>query len=75
MKACETGDARRLLVQPRVIFHRAAAERVHAKIDRIIPGRDAGEVPYDIDLGDLWNSFESVTPSQIARYQRFDRLL
>ncbi len=49
-KARQTAD---LLVDPRVVLHRAAAERVQPQIDRIVAARDAGEVTDDIDLRKL----------------------
>ncbi len=46
----EAGDD---LVDPRVVLHGAGAERIHAVIDRVIPGGEAGEVADDFDLADL----------------------
>ena len=46
----EAGDD---LVDARVVLHGAGAERVHAEIDRVIPGGEAGEVADDFDLADL----------------------
>src|SRR5579863_2343045 len=46
-------DSRNRLVYTRVVLHRARAQRVHAKIDRIIPRRQARKVADDFDLADL----------------------
>ena len=48
--AFEAGDD---LVDARVVLHGAGAERVHAEIDGVIPGGEAGEVADDLDLADL----------------------
>jgi hypothetical protein len=45
--ALEAGDE---LVHPRVVFHGAAAQRIHAEIDGIVPGGETGEVANDLDL-------------------------
>ena len=47
------GDAvqpRHDFVHPRVVLHRAGAERIHAEIDGVIPGGKAREVADDFDL-------------------------
>ena len=46
----EAGDD---LIDPRIVLHGAGAERVHAVIDRVIPGGEAGEVADDFDLADF----------------------
>ena len=46
-------DARHKLVHARVVFHRARPERVHAEVDRVVPGREAREVANDLDLAQL----------------------
>ena len=48
--AFEAGDK---FVDPRVVLHGAAAQRVHAQIDGIVPGGEAGEVANDLDLAQL----------------------
>ena len=45
--------ARDEFVDPRVVLHGAAAQRVHAQIDGIVPGGEAGEVADDLDLAQL----------------------
>src|SRR5258706_11531161 len=40
-------------IHARVVLHRAGAERIHAKINRIIPRREPGEVANDFDLAHL----------------------
>ena len=49
----EAGQARDLLVDPRVVLHRAGAERIEARVDREVQLREAREVADDVDLGDL----------------------
>ena len=51
--AREAGQARRPLVDLRVVLHRAGAERVEAEVDRDVPGREPREVAHHLDLGDL----------------------
>ena len=41
---------RHRFVHARVVLHRARAQRIHAEIDRIIPGGKPGEVANDFDL-------------------------
>ena len=48
--AFEAGDE---FVDPRVVLHGAAAQRIHAEIDGIVPGGEAGEVANDLDLAQL----------------------
>src|ERR1051326_2072798 len=69
----EPRDTRDLLVQSRVVFHRARAERVQAEINRIIPGRDASEVAHHIDLGDLGHPSEIVFALQRGRNDFIER--
>jgi hypothetical protein len=45
--ALEAGNE---FVHTRVVLHGAAAQRVHAEIDGIVPGGEAGEVANDFDL-------------------------
>src|SRR5262249_15071450 len=46
-EARERGEA---LVDPRVVFHRARAERIEAGIYAEVPGRDLGEVADQLEL-------------------------
>ena len=41
------------LIDLGVVFHRARAERIEPEIDVVVPGRQAGEVPNDIDLAEF----------------------
>ena len=47
------GDAierRDRLVHARVVLHGATAQRIHAEVDGVVPGGEAGEVANDLDL-------------------------
>src|SRR5712692_3841797 len=57
MKTGEALDASDLLVDARVVFHRARAQRIEPVIDAIVPGRQPGEMPNHIDFGELGHSF------------------
>src|SRR5882762_1983384 len=50
MQIGETRQPRHLLVEPRVVLHRARAERVKAAIDRVILLRQAGKMAHDLRL-------------------------
>ena len=47
------GQRREALVDPRVVLHRAGAERVEAGVDAEVPGRELGEVPHELELRHL----------------------
>src|SRR6267378_8140038 len=49
----EAFDARYKLVDARVVFHGARAQRIHSKIDGVIPRREPREVTDDFDLADF----------------------
>ena len=51
VRLVEPREARRLLVQPRVVLHRARAERVERRVDGEVQPREAREVPDDVHLG------------------------
>ena len=46
-------DAGHQLVNARVVFHGAGAQRIHAQIDGIVPGGKPREVADDLDLAQL----------------------
>jgi hypothetical protein len=69
MRQGEAGNAGDLLVEPRVVLHRARAERVHPRVDRHIELRQAREMPDDADLGDL-----QLFVDEAARQRRRQRL-
>ena len=48
--ALQAGDE---FVDPRVVLHGAAAQRVHAQIDGVVPGGEAGEMADDFDFAQL----------------------
>ena len=41
------------LIHPRVVLHRARAQRIHAQIDGVVPRREPREVANDLDLAQL----------------------
>lgn len=51
MKIGKTGHPRYLLVQARIVLHRATTEWEEAKIDRVILAREAGIMPHCLLLG------------------------
>jgi hypothetical protein len=53
MRFGDAFEARDILVDARVVLHGAAAQRIHAQVDGIVPCREAGEVADDLDLGEL----------------------
>ena len=56
--AFEAGDE---FVDARVVLHGAAAQRIHAEIDGVVPGGEAREVADDLDLAQLGHQ------AQVAR--------
>ena len=44
---------RHKFVYPRVVLHRAAAQRIHPQIDRVVPRREPREVANDLNLAQL----------------------
>jgi hypothetical protein len=53
MSSREAREPSHALVEARVVLHRARAEWIEAEVDGRIPGRQASEVAYDLDLGDF----------------------
>ncbi len=64
MQIGKAGDARDPFVETRVVFHRARAQRVHAEVDRIVPGGHANEVTDHVNLADLGHTFEIVVTTE-----------
>ncbi len=52
MEVGEAGQPRHLLVEPRIVLHRARAERVEAAVDRVVLLRQPGEVAHDLRLAE-----------------------
>ena len=52
MQIGKAGQPRQLLVEPRVVLHRARAERVEAAVDRVVLLRQPGEMPHDLRLAE-----------------------
>ena len=55
---------RHRLIHPRVVLHRAAAQRIHPQIDRIVPRRKPREVADDLNLAQLRHHAQ--TPRTLA---------
>src|SRR5215208_7567039 len=72
MKISEARDARYSFVQSRVVLHRTRAERIHAEIDRVVPGRHANEVSNHVDFTDFRHSVEIVIPAKLRRDLEWD---
>ena len=53
MSVGEAFDASDKFVDARVVLHGAGAKRVHAEIDGVVPGGEAGEVADDFNLADF----------------------
>ena len=53
MEVAEPGQAHEALVDPRVVFHRAGAERIEARVDPEVARRELGEVAQHLRLGEL----------------------
>ena len=53
VRAREAGVRGLALVGLGVVLHRAGAERVHARVDREVPGRQADVVAHDVDLAQV----------------------
>src|SRR5579883_100525 len=51
MNVGKPGQARHRLVEARIVLHRAGAERVNARIDRIVVTREPHEVAHRLGLG------------------------
>ena len=51
-RSAKPGQPRQLLVEPRVVLHRARAERVEAAVDRVILLRQPGEMAHDLRLAE-----------------------
>src|SRR5215467_4595346 len=62
--AVEAGDK---FVDPRVVFHRAGAERVHPEINCVVPRGQAREMADDFDFADLRKSFDAFPASEGAK--------
>ena len=56
MHGREARQARDRLVHLRVVLHRARAERVEARVDAVVPLREAREVAHHVELGELGKS-------------------
>src|ERR1700683_33431 len=53
MRPSESLNARHLLVNARVVFHGARAERIEAEIDGVVLGGEAREMTDGFDFADL----------------------
>src|SRR5437868_736214 len=60
MKVREAVDSRYLLIDSRIVFHCAGAQRIHSRIDSVVPGREPGEMPNHVYFGELGESLQVV---------------
>ena len=67
MKSRKTSNTRNLLIQTRIVFHRAGAKRIHALVDRIVPSRHANEVANDVNLTYFRHALEIVVSEKLLR--------
>jgi len=59
----DIGEARKpreLLVEPRVVFHRARPERIEPAVDRVILLRQPGEMAHNLRLAEAWEADRSL---------------
>ncbi len=49
-----------------VVLHRAGAQRVHAQVDRVVPGGKPGEVAQDFDLAYFREACNAVASMVVA---------
>jgi heme oxygenase len=68
MLVCKTVESSDMLVYARVVLHSAGTEGVHAKIDRVIPRREAREVANDFNFTDFWKALNFVAREIIAEH-------
>ncbi|MNY63935.1 hypothetical protein D3C86_2009660 [compost metagenome] len=47
----KAGQARHLLVEARIVLHRAGAQRIHAGVDRVVEPAEAHIVAHRLGLG------------------------
>src|SRR4051794_4177124 len=69
MEVAKAGEHHEPLVDARVVLHRAGAERVEARVDAEVPGRELGEVPEDLGLCELRQPRRRL-PAQLFRNLR-----
>ena len=73
MRLGQSRQPRHIFVDARVVLHGARAQRIHAVIDGIVPGRDACVVADDFDLAHLRHLaqiFAHVLAEQLCRIDR-----
>ena len=66
MESGKTADTGHLLIEPGIIFHRARPKRIHAEVDRVVPGRDAGKMSDHVYLRHLGNTVEAVVAKKFC---------
>src|SRR5205807_1403923 len=57
---------RHSLIDPRVVLHRAGAERIESKVDVIVPGREPGEMADDVDFAQFWHSVNTIAQQSVV---------
>ena len=60
-------------VDARVVFHGAGAQRIHAEVDGVVPGRETREVANDFDLADFGEAFDAFARGDLRRRTLRDR--
>ena len=73
MQLGEAGQPRDLLVDHRVVLHRARAERVEGRRRAVVPLRQAQEVAQHLELADLGQAVEVVLAPQLGGQSRTAR--
>src|SRR6185503_9558088 len=66
MKICKSWNPRHTFIEARIVLHRAGAQRVHANVDRVVPGRHANEVTDDINFADFGHAFKIVVTTKLG---------
>ena len=66
----KASQSRDLLVDLRVVLHRAGAERIEAEVDRGVPGREPREVPDHVHFGELREPFEILAQRRASQHRR-----
>ncbi len=61
--AVEPGDE---FIDARVVLHGAGTERIHAEVDRVVPGGEAREVADDFDFADFRESLNALAAVILA---------
>ena len=74
MRRREPFESRDPLIQLRIVLHRTRAERIHPEVDRVVPGRNPGEMANDVDFADFRQAGKVIFPPILGREKLVDRL-